>query len=110
MKGYRYNLQVRFILLLTFRSLSMLNYEFIEPTYRIFGIAHAYCIVPLNFMVKGVSFKDQMGRMTRHIKMILSRMIHHSIKVLYCTSNLCVSQVLSLVTEMSAKTCGLAGS
>ena len=64
-------------------------------------------------MVKDVSLKDQIGKMRRHIKMIFSRMIHHSIKVLYCTklnSNLCISQVLSLVTEMSAKTCGLAGS
>ena len=35
-----------------------------------------------NFVVKGASLKDHIGRVGRHIKMIFSRMIHHSIKVL----------------------------
>ena len=69
----------------------------------------------INFAVKGASLKDHIGRVgiQRHIKMILSRIAHHSITVLYCTklnSNLHVSRVLALVTEMSVKTHGLVGS
>ena len=53
-------------------------------------------------MIKGVSLKDHIGRVGRRIKMIFSRMIHHSI----CTklnSNSHISQVLALVKETSAK-------
>ena len=35
-----------------------------------------------NFVVKDGSLKGHIGRMGRRIKMILSRMIHHSIEVL----------------------------
>ena len=69
-----------------------------------------------NFAVKGASLKDHIGRVRGHIKMIFSRMIHHSIKVLvvaiwsYITINACVSRVLAVVMETSAKTCGLASS
>ena len=35
-----------------------------------------------NFAVTGTSLKDHIGRMERCIKTMLSRMIHHSIKVL----------------------------
>ena len=35
-----------------------------------------------NFAVKGTSLKDHIRRVERHIKMMFSRMIHHSIKVL----------------------------
>ena len=35
-----------------------------------------------NFAVKGTSLKDHIRRVGRRIKMIFSRMIHHSIKVL----------------------------
>ena len=35
-----------------------------------------------NFMVKGVNLKDHIRRVGRCIKMIFSRMIHHSIKAL----------------------------
>ena len=64
-----------------------------------------------NFVVKGASSKDHIGRVGRRIKMILSRMIHHSVKVLVLKySNSCVSQVVALVTEMNAKTHGPAGS
>ena len=55
-----------------------------------------------------------MGRVGGHIKIIFLRMIHHSIKVLVLYTklsiNACISQVLAVITEMSAKTCGLAGS
>ena len=35
-----------------------------------------------NFAVTGASLKDHIGRVERHIKMIFSRIIHRSIKVL----------------------------
>ena len=35
-----------------------------------------------NFVVKDASLKDHIGREGRHIKMIFSRMIHHSTEVL----------------------------
>ena len=35
-----------------------------------------------NFMVRGASLKDHMGRVGKHIEMIFSRMIYHNIKVL----------------------------
>ena len=35
-----------------------------------------------NFVVKGASLKDNIGRVREGIKMIFSRMIHYSIKVL----------------------------
>ena len=34
------------------------------------------------FPVRGMSLKDHIGRVERHIKTIFSRMIHYSIKVL----------------------------
>ena len=66
-----------------------------------------------NFAIKGTSLKDHIGRVGRHIKTIFSRMIYHSITVLVCTKlniNACVSGVLAMVTEISAKVRGLAGS
>ena len=36
----------------------------------------------INYAVKGPSLKDHIRRVGRGIKMIFSRMIHHSIKVL----------------------------
>ena len=39
--------------------------------------------------------------------MIFSKMIHHNVKVLYCTKliiNTCVSRILAIVTEASVKT------
>ena len=36
----------------------------------------------IQFAVKGASLKDRIGRVERHIKMIFSRIIHHSIKIL----------------------------
>ena len=36
----------------------------------------------INFTVKGLSLKDHIRRVGTRIKMIFSRMIHHSIKVL----------------------------
>ena len=36
----------------------------------------------IQFAVKGASLKDHKGRVERHIKMIFSRMIYHSIKIL----------------------------
>ena len=35
-----------------------------------------------NFMVRGTSLKDHIGRVGKRIEMILSRMIYHNIKVL----------------------------
>ena len=35
-----------------------------------------------NFMVRGTSLKDHMGRVGKRIEMIFSRMIYHNIKVL----------------------------
>ena len=57
-----------------------------------------------------MSLKDHTGREGGRIKMMFSgmHMIHYSIKVLLLYS--CESQVLAAVTEMSTKTCGLAGS
>ena len=67
-----------------------------------------------NFVVKGTSLKDHMGRVERSIKTIFSRMIHHRIKVLAIIIMLsviaCVARLLAIVMETSAKTCGLAGS
>ena len=34
-----------------------------------------------NFVVKDASLKDHIGRVGRRIKMLFSRMIHHSIEV-----------------------------
>ena len=62
-------------------------------------------------MVEGVSLKDYIGRVERSIKTIFSKMIHHRIKVSVKLSVIaCVRRLLAVVTETSAKTCGLAGS
>ena len=64
-------------------------------------------------MVKGLNTKDHIGRVGRGIKMLFSRMIPRSIKVLVLYAlniNLRISQLLTLVMETSAKTLGLAGS
>ena len=68
----------------------------------------------INFVVKGASLKDHIGRVGRHIKMIFSRIVHHSTTVLYNTKLNCtlhVSWVLALYSHGNEhKTRGLAGS
>ena len=38
--------------------------------------------IETNFAVRGTSLKDHIGRVERYIKTMISRMIHHSIRVL----------------------------